>query len=67
MTKAKIKVYKENFTPNKMKIEVYRNSKRNTRLYCRDYPSAYKIDNNYYLYSGKILGYSFGLNIIFNN
>ena len=46
-----------------MILELYYNSRSNTKKYCRKYPSAYLYNDGLYLYSGALLGFSFGLNV----
>ena len=46
-----------------MIIELYYNNRSNTKKYCRKYPSAYLFNDGLYLYSGALLGFSFGFNI----
>jgi len=46
-----------------MILELYYNNPTTTKKHCRKYPSAYLYSDGLYIYSGALLGFSFGLNI----
>jgi len=46
-----------------MILELYYNNPTITKKHCRKYPSAYLYSDGLYIYSGSLLGFSFGLNI----